>query len=92
MSQEKPLIWIMAGESSGDLYGARIAQEVLKQCPGATIRGMGGHRMRDAGVDLFIDSSELGVVGFIEVFAHIGTFIRIFFLCIRLAKRNAPMP
>ena len=52
MSQEKPLIWIMAGESSGDLYGARIAQEVKKQCPGATIRGMGGHRMRDAGVVL----------------------------------------
>ena len=90
MSQEKPLSWIMAGESSGDLYGARIAQEVKKQCPGATIRGMGGHRMRDAGVDLFIDSSELGVVGFIEVFAHIGTFIRIFFLCIRLAKKERP--
>ena len=90
MSQEKPLIWIMSGESSGDLYGARIAREVMKQCPGATIRGMGGHRMRDAGVDLFIDSSALGVVGFIEVFAHIGTFIRIFFLCIRLAKKERP--
>lgn len=90
MSQEKPLIWIMAGESSGDLYGARIAQEVMKQCPAATVRGMGGVRMRDAGVDLFIDSSELGVVGFIEVFAHIGTFIRIFFQCIALAKKERP--
>ncbi|MBP5587069.1 MAG: lipid-A-disaccharide synthase [Lentisphaeria bacterium] len=90
MSQEKPLIWIMAGESSGDLYGARIAQEVMKQCPAATVRGMGGVRMREAGVDLFIDSSELGVVGFIEVFAHIGTFIRIFFQCIRLAKKDRP--
>ena len=46
MSQEKPLVWIMSGESSGDLYGARIAQEVMKQCPGAVVRGMGGHRMR----------------------------------------------
>ena len=90
MSQEKPLIWIMAGESSGDLYGARIAQEVMKQCPAATVRGMGGVRMREAGVDLFIDSSELGVVGFIEVFAHIGTFIRIFFQCIALAKKQRP--
>ncbi len=90
MSQEKPLIWIMAGESSGDLYGARIAQEVMKQCPAATVRGMGGQRMREAGVDLFIDSSELGVVGFIEVFAHLGTFIRIFFQCIALAKKERP--
>ena len=90
MSHKQPLIWIMAGESSGDLYGARIAQEVMKQCPGAVVRGMGGNRMRDAGVDLFIDSSELGVVGLIEVFAHLGTFIRIFFQSIRLAKKTRP--
>ena len=92
MSQKQPLIWIMAGESSGDLYGARIAQEVMKQCPDAVVRGMGGPRMRDAKVDLFIDSSELGVVGLIEVLAHIGTFIRIFFLSLRLAKAKATRP
>ena len=90
MSQEKPLVWIMSGESSGDLYGARIAKEVMKQCPGATVRGMGGHRMREAGVDLFVDSSELGVVGFIEVLEKIGTFIRIFFQCVELAKTERP--
>ena len=90
MSQEKPLIWIMSGESSGDLYGARIAREVMKQCPGATIRGMGGHRMREAGVDIFVDSSELGVVGLIEVLEMIGTFIRIFFHCVELAKTTRP--
>jgi lipid-A-disaccharide synthase len=90
MSQEKPLIWIMSGETSGDLYGARIAREVMKQCPGAVVRGMGGHRMREAGVDLFVDSSELGVVGFIEVLEKIGTFIRIFFQCIELAKKERP--
>ena len=90
MSQEKPLIWIMSGEASGDLYGARIARAVMKQCPEATIRGMGGHRMREAGVDLFVDSSELGVVGFIEILEKIGTFIRIFFQCIELAKTERP--
>ncbi len=90
MSQEKPLIWIMSGESSGDLYGARIAREVMKQCPTATVRGMGGPRMREAGVDLFVDSSELGVVGFIEVLEKIGTFIRIFFDCIKRAKTERP--
>ena len=90
MSQEKPLIWIMSGESSGDLYGARIAGEVMKQCPGAVVRGMGGPRMREAGVDLFVDSSELGVVGFIEVLEKISTFIRIFFQCVELAKTERP--
>ena len=90
MSQEKPIIWIMSGESSGDLYGARIAQEVMKQRPGAVVRGMGGPKMRAAGVDLFVDSSELGVVGLIEVLEKIGTFIRIFFQCIELAKKERP--
>jgi len=92
MNREKPLVWIMAGESSGDLYGARIAQEVVKQCPGAIVRGMGGPKMREAGVDLFIDSSELGVVGLIEVLAHLGTFIRIFIQSIRLARKAETRP
>ena len=90
MSKEKPIIWIMSGESSGDMYGARIAREVMKQNPGAVVRGMGGHRMREAGVDLFVDSSELGVVGLVEVLEKIGTFIRIFFQCIELAKTERP--
>lgn len=90
MSQEKPIIWIMSGESSGDLYGARIAQEAMKQCPEAFVRGMGGPRMRAAGVDIFVDSSELGVVGVVEVLAKIGTFIRIFLDVVKLARTERP--
>lgn len=90
MSQEKPIIWIMSGESSGDLYGARIAQEVMKQRPEVVVRGMGGPRMRAAGVDIFVDSSELGVVGFVEILEKIGTFIRIFFDVVKLAKTERP--
>ena len=90
MSQEKPIIWIMSGESSGDLYGARIAQEVMKQRPEVVVRGMGGPRMRAAGVDIFVDSSELGVVGFIEILEKLGTFIRIFFDVVKLAQTERP--
>ena len=90
MSQEKPIIWIMSGESSGDLYGARIAQEVMKQRPEVVVRGMGGPRMRAAGVDIFVDSSELGVVGFIEILEKLGTFIRIFFDCVKRAQAERP--
>ncbi len=34
--------------------------------------------MRAAGVELLVDSSEMGVVGFIEVLRHFGTFLRRF--------------
>ena len=60
-----PKIWIIAGESSGDLYGAKLAEDLKRLAPEAEIAGMGGARMRKAGVRLLVDSTELGVVGII---------------------------
>ncbi len=80
LMKDSYLIWIFAGEASGDIYGARLATELRKMLPPAKlhIAGMGGHLMRDAGVEIMVDSTELGVVGLIEVFENIGTFVRIF--------------
>ena len=64
-----PKIWIVAGESSGDLYGAELARDLRRLNPETEIAGMGGVRMRQAGVRLLADSTELGVVGVIEVLA-----------------------
>ena len=74
-SKAAPLIWIIAGESSGDLYGARLAQDIRKTRPQARIAGMGGVKMKNAGVDILVDSSELGVIGLIEVLGSIFKFI-----------------
>ena len=80
MDKDKYTIWIFAGEASGDIYGARLAEELRKMLPAdkLQIAGMGGHLMKDAGVEIMVDSTELGVVGLIEVFENIGTFVRIF--------------
>ncbi len=87
-------IWIIAGESSGDLYGARLAEALRREAALAgeevRISGMGGVAMRAAGVNLHVDSTELGVMGFIEVFKLIGTFIRVFFKMVRLAEAERP--
>jgi len=69
-------VWIIAGEESGDAYGARLASELQRLRPGLVVRGMGGRAMAAAGVGLLIDSSELGVVGFVEVFRHLGVFVK----------------
>ena len=74
--QKRPLIWIMAGESSGDLYGAHIATELKKLNPDCDIKGMGGVKMKAAGVDILVDSTELGVIGIIEVLGSIFKFIK----------------
>ena len=88
--RKAPLIWIMAGESSGDLYGARIASGIRKIQPDAVIQGMGGVKMKEAGVDILVDSSELGVIGVVEVLANIFKFIRIMLYFVREARAKRP--
>lgn len=91
MNKSSKLIWIFAGESSGDLYGAHLAIE-LKKLAGENIRiaGMGSLEMRKAGVDIMVDSSELGIVGLIEVIKHLGTFIKIFSYLKKRAIQERP--
>lgn len=50
---------IVAGESSGELYGALLAERVKARNPGVRIVGVGGERMAAAGVELIsgIESS-----------------------------------
>lgn len=70
-------IWIIAGESSGDAYGAQLARELCDLDPGLCVRGMGGEAMAAAGVEIMVDASELGIVGLVEVVKHLPTFVRI---------------
>ena len=90
----KRSIWILSGEASGDVYGAKLARELRKiaaeRGDELTISGMGGPKMIAAGIDIRVDSTELGVVGVIEVLKHIFTFIGIFFRLVKQAKRERP--
>ncbi len=83
-------IWIVAGESSGDLYGAHLAAELKRQRPDVTVRGMGSNAMRAAGVEILVDSSELGVVGFVEVLKHLRMFLRLFDRLVARAAAERP--
>jgi lipid-A-disaccharide synthase len=87
-------IWIMAGESSGDMYGAQLAGQLrsIAAARGETleISGMGGEAMIKAGIPVKVDSTELGVIGIFEVLKSIFTFIRIFFQLVKAAKAERP--
>ncbi len=87
-------IWILSGETSGDIYGSKLAQELrlLAESHGESlvIAGMGGQQMRNAGIDIRVDSTELGVIGVIEVFKHLFTFIRAFYRLISQARKERP--
>lgn len=85
-------VWIFAGEASGDIYGAMMANEIRKQMAGQeiTIAGMGGPEMKKAGVDILVDSTELGVIGLFEIGMMIFKFIKIFRYLEQLALSEKP--
>ena len=55
-------ILISAGEASGDMYAARLAA-ALRARADVQLFGMGGTRMRDAGVELVADVADFSVGG-----------------------------
>lgn len=63
-------IMIIAGEASGDNHAAKLVERVLKEKPNLQFYGIGGSLMRNAGVDILVDSAEIAVVGLVEVLAH----------------------
>lgn len=55
-------IMFSAGEASGDLHGANLARALKQLAPDIELLGMGGERMKDAGVDIVYDIANLGVI------------------------------
>lgn len=71
------IIWISAGEASGDMHGAQLARELLTKEPGLRCAGMGGPAMASAGVNLLQDMSSITGMGFTEVLSLIPRALRI---------------
>ena len=70
---------IIAGESSGELYGALLANALKSRNPGLRISGVGGERMASAGVELISTiASSFGLVEAIRTFGKIkNTFQKV---------------
>ncbi len=71
-------IMIIAGESSGDLHGARLAAELKIARRDLDLFGLGGASMREAGVRILADPTAVAVIGLIEVLKHLDTFKALF--------------
>ncbi len=82
-------ILISAGEASGDMYAARLS-EALQRRTGAHLFGMGGPKMRDAGVELVADASDIAVVGITEVLRKLPVVWRAWRKLESEAKRRKP--
>ena len=72
MQNKKIKIFIIAGEVSGDILGAKIINEM----PNVDFVGVGGENMKRAGLKSLFPISDLAVMGAIEVLAHARTLTR----------------
>jgi lipid-A-disaccharide synthase len=81
---------IVAGEASGDLHGAGLVREARKLDPRLDFFGIGGPRMRAAGVETLVDSSEMAVVGLVEVIAHFGVISHAYLTLKRIIASDPP--
>ena len=73
-----PQFLMVAGEASGDMYGADVARCLFRKYPGCRIYGLGGPRMRQAGVSMESDIRHTAVVGPFEAISHLGTLYKVF--------------
>ncbi|HOO40417.1 MAG TPA: hypothetical protein PK653_03170, partial [Syntrophales bacterium] len=64
-------IMIVAGEASGDLHGAYLVRAMKEMDPSLSFYGVGGEKMSREGVRLLADSSDLAVMGLVEVFSRL---------------------
>jgi lipid-A-disaccharide synthase len=83
-----PLL-LSAGESSGDMYAASLATALKKRLDVA-IFGMGGPRMRAAGVEVLTDYSEVSVVGITEILSHLPSLVRAMRRLVTEAEKRKP--
>ena len=70
-------LFISAGEPSGDLHGANLAEVLHKRLPEVVIDGFGGNQMREAGVNLLYPLTELSVMWFTQTLLNIDKFIHL---------------
>ncbi len=71
-------IFLLAGEPSGDVIGARLMQALRKRQNGFDIDffGVGGTRMQSQGLNSLFPMEELSLMGFTEVLPHVPRLLK----------------
>ena len=73
----QPLIYLIAGEPSGDLLGGRLMASLNRIAPEPLrFAGIGGDTMKAEGLRSLFPMAELSVMGLVEVLSHLPNLIR----------------
>lgn len=69
-SLTEPLIFLSAGEASGEHYGAALIEALRRLVPGARFFGLGGARMAALGFRAIVRAEDVAHMGITEVVRH----------------------
>jgi lipid-A-disaccharide synthase len=83
-------IFIVAGETSGDLIGAELIRALLQAQEKIQITGCGGAQMKAAGQQQLIDLVKCAVVGLVEVIKHYPKLRSYFSAALNYIRKNRP--
>jgi len=88
--RETARILFVAGEASGDAQAARLAAALRARAPQVRMTGVGGALMRDAGVETFVDISELSLMGLTEVVSSLRRVRRVYKTIVEEIRSSDP--
>jgi lipid-A-disaccharide synthase len=81
---------MVAGERSGELYGAELALALRERLHGPELFGCGGEAMRRAGVDTVVDAHRLTMIGITEVIGGLPRAYRAFHALLAEVDKRRP--
>ncbi|HEX4259995.1 MAG TPA: lipid-A-disaccharide synthase [Acetobacteraceae bacterium] len=82
--------YLVAGEASGDVLGARLIAALRAREPDLTIAGVGGARMAAEGLESLFPMADLAVMGIVEVLPAVRLLRRRLAEIVRDIKRLQP--
>ncbi len=85
-----PLIFVSAGEASGDHYGAELIASLREVLPDARFTGLGGTAMQAAGQQRVVRAEDVAVMGITEILRHIPRILRSYRALVRSIRNNRP--
>jgi lipid-A-disaccharide synthase len=83
-------ILIVAGEASADLHAARALLELRQLRPGVHAFGVGGPRLREAGLEVVAPAEDISVMGLGEVLPRLPRILSILRQLGRVARARRP--
>lgn len=84
-------VLVVSGEASGDEHTAAVVSALKAKMPNAEIFGMGGSKLRAAGMELIVDSEQsAGIMGISEVLPKLRVILAAFNKLVKTAEERRP--